>query len=571
MEVTKKKGKLLLLVLMFLIAGIVIFAGCGSEKTALFLDGGNYEGLMTAESSEDRIKYAPGWQVMLEQNGYSSENIETIRFIGPDLVTYYKLTYNESLTKTYDSLLKNAKKRGMVKVYLNSNFTEIAFVSNYYIQASPNSAMLFKNVIGNGNSNLKNIHIGSFIFDTAEDVRGMFEGCDKITSLSLEGWDMSNVLQTENMFNFGTSSKIEYFVSPTNVKRTINIVADTSTSRLYNNKGEPVTSIPSSAKSVHYNREVQVTAYANNGIMTEKIGWTGTSEVARSLVGVDSPFYNICEATRLGYDLVGWTTTLNGTTFVTRESILKEDTTLYANWNQLEINFPTTWGDEIASLSYMTTRLSKNSLTKIEFKNTNTSNYIKIGTLSTGIDVYRNPSVITQIEFVWGKTINAPQDCSNLFNGLESLESIIFTNFTTRNVTDMSRMFYGCSQLNNITFNLSFRTSKVTNMKEMFCACQSLTSLDVSRFDTSKVTNMRRMFYNCEKLSFLNLLSFDTRKATDLTSMFFGTFERSSGTPKLNISSSEFMIDGITATETTLRNKTGLSTNVTVTYDIYYS
>ena len=37
-----------------------------------------------------------------------------------------------------------------------------------------------------------------------------------------------------------------------------------------------------------------------------------------------------------------------------------------------------------------------------------------------------------------------------MFEGCSSLENINFTNFDTQNVNDMTRMFYGCNQLNLI-------------------------------------------------------------------------------------------------------------------------
>lgn len=100
-----------------------------------------------------------------------------------------------------------------------------------------------------------------------------------------------------------------------------------------------------------------------------------------------------------------------------------------------------------------------------------------------------------------------------LFDGLINLEEINgLENLDTTNVTSMSYMFAGCS---NVTLlNLSnFNTSKVTNMQDMFgeeasngrlYSCKSLTNLDLSSFDTSNVTDMSRMFSNCKSLTNLD-------------------------------------------------------------------
>ena len=81
----------------------------------------------------------------------------------------------------------------------------------------------------------------------------------------------------------------------------------------------------------------------------------------------------------------------------------------------------------------------------------------------------------------------------------QSTSKVVFKDFDTSSVTDMSSMFYGC---NFSTLDLSnFDTSAVTNMNNMFKYCDRLTTLDLSSFDTSAVTNMGFMFYNCNNLT----------------------------------------------------------------------
>ena len=76
---------------------------------------------------------------------------------------------------------------------------------------------------------------------------------------------------------------------------------------------------------------------------------------------------------------------------------------------------------------------------------------------------------------------------------------VVFKDFDTSAVTDMSSMFYGC---NLSTLDLSsFDTSAVNFMAGMFDNCDRLTTLDLSSFDTSAVTNMDFMFYGCNNLT----------------------------------------------------------------------
>ena len=60
-------------------------------------------------------------------------------------------------------------------------------------------------------------------------------------------------------------------------------------------------------------------------------------------------------------------------------------------------------------------------------------------------------------------------------------------------------------------------------MYGMFYCCSSLSSLpDISKWNTNNVTNMSKMFSGCSNLSELNLSSFNTNNVTDMNGMFSG-------------------------------------------------
>ena len=79
---------------------------------------------------------------------------------------------------------------------------------------------------------------------------------------------------------------------------------------------------------------------------------------------------------------------------------------------------------------------------------------------------------------------------------------VVFKDFDTSAVTDMSRMFYYCINLTALDVS-NFNTSSVTNMSYMFAYCFYLTTLDLSNFNTSSVTNMTYMFQSCGNLTTL--------------------------------------------------------------------
>ena len=109
---------------------------------------------------------------------------------------------------------------------------------------------------------------------------------------------------------------------------------------------------------------------------------------------------------------------------------------------------------------------------------------------------------------------------SQMFYGCDSLTSLDLSSFNTSNVTDMYMMFSSCSSLTSLDLS-SFNTSKVTNMINMFCFCSSLTSLDLNGFNTSSVTNMGNMFSDCSSLTSLDLSNFNTSNVTNMHGMFW--------------------------------------------------
>ncbi len=179
-------------------------------------------------------------------------------------------------------------------------------------------------------------------------------------------------------------------------------------------------------------------------------------------------------------------------------------------------NFPSTWKTEIASTTYMTTTITQ-ALTSIKFAPTVPSGYTQIGTLSTGLPVYKGTTA-TDIAFVAGR-IFAPENSFELFSDFSKLTTLDMSVFDTSNVTNMRSMFYKCSALTSLDVS-GFDTSKVTSMYYMFYKCSALTSLDVSGFDTSNVTDMSNMFQGCSSLTSLNVSNFDTTNVTDMGFMF---------------------------------------------------
>ena len=143
----------------------------------------------------------------------------------------------------------------------------------------------------------------------------------------------------------------------------------------------------------------------------------------------------------------------------------------------------------------------------------------ELGAQQYGFAQCKNLTEVSGDNLVTSKTFENVTDMSDMFYYCSNLTSLDVSGFDTSNVTDMSYMFSKCSKLTSLDVS-NFNTSNVTDMLEMFYNCSKLTSLDVSGFDTSKVTVMSVMFYNCSKLTSLDVSGFDTSKVTSMSDMF---------------------------------------------------
>ena len=198
--------------------------------------------------------------------------------------------------------------------------------------------------------------------------------------------------------------------------------------------------------------------------------------------------------------------------------VIRKNSNGYFELALTTMELPSDWKTQVASTTYMTTTVTPANITKIQFVASVPSGYTKIGTLSTGLPVYKGTTA-TEIAFV-AKSIFAPVNSSNLFKDLRKLTTIDFAVFKTGNVTNMAYMFSNCSSLTSLDLS-KFDTAKVTDMYGMFYSCSAIVSLNVSNFNTTKVKNMYRMFYNCSSLSTMSLSNFDTSNVTNMGLMFY--------------------------------------------------
>ena len=122
-----------------------------------------------------------------------------------------------------------------------------------------------------------------------------------------------------------------------------------------------------------------------------------------------------------------------------------------------------------------------------------------------------------KIKYIFNKQLTKS---NHMFFGSEFLQALDLSGFDTKNINNMSCMFYNCKMLKNI--NLLNFDQNVENMSYMFAFCNSLKNLDLSSFNTQYVTDMNNMFIDCNNLMYLDLSNFNTDNVVNMSYMFRG-------------------------------------------------
>ena len=361
-------------------------------------------------------------------------------------------------------------------------------------------------------SSLTSLDVNSFNTTKVTDMSYMFSGCSKLTSLDVSGFDTSNVTDMSNMFQ-GCSSLTSLNVSnfdTTNVTDMGFMFANCS----------KLTSLNLSSFNTTNVTDMGFMFSGCSKLTSLDLSSFNMTKVTYSAYMLDFGSSNKIEVLKTPYNNTMNLAITTGSTLYNKANgkvvtSVPANTSSSLTYENGKI-FPSTWKTEIASTTYMTTTIRPADLTNIKFVASVPSGYTKIGTLSTGLSVYKGTTA-TDIAFVAGR-IFAPVNSSSLFSSLTSLLNIDFSAFDTSQVTNMYKMFYN-SAVTSLDLK-NFNTKLVTDMSYMFAQCVNLTSLNVTSFDTLKVTNMDSIFFMCSNLASLNVTNFETMNVTNMNSMF---------------------------------------------------
>ena len=364
---------------------------------------------------------------------------------------------------------------------------------NIEITANKDCSDMFSN-----QKNLKRIETLSFDTSNVTNMNNMFSNCNNLTELNLFHFDFSKVATYDNMLTLNGTN--DCFVEVNG--------ADMAT--LLTNKANPSNNV-----KLTYGVEISIKTLPNFDTQDE---FLLVNKKISANVDLDYILQNIEEdALERGYVFLGWFTAETGGIEVTNDTVYDGSfNTIYAHWKKVP---------KLLS-GYEFNQKIPTEATSIIF-----SHEVKPESITDYQDVSeaQDGSIIAWLDGTTWKvstqdndvTIMANQNCLQMFQNKQSIESIKFDNFDTSQVTNMSSMFSGCQNLTTLDVS-GFDTSKVISMYSMFFRCHNLPTLDVSNFDTSNVTRMDEMFSSCSNLPTLDVSNFDTSQVTNMSFMFIG-------------------------------------------------
>ena len=377
---------------------------------------------------------------------------ETFNKFIPATTTSVVFEYNKFATGDW-ILLSTPTSPTPIYGYLDSTVWHVTTTASA-IHANPRSAKMFYNC-----SKLTSIQFGDgFNTSNVTDMRGMFQGCSKLTNLNLSSFNTSNVNSMASMFKWCSG----------------------------------LTSLDLSSFNTSNVTDMHELFRGCNKLTSLNVSSFNTSNVQR----MDAMFYGCSGLTSL--DVSNFNT--SNVVLMTRtvDTVL-DYYTGYSGGQEVQI----ARNNELFRFGMFA---QCSSLTSLDLSSFNTS---KVTDMRGLFDGCKNLTSLNVSSF---NTSNVKY-MDAMFRGCSSLTSLDLSNFNTSHVVsmgDVHRFFYNSGSAGQ------YGDYRYQTNGGMFENCTSLSSLDLSNFYTPNVARMYNMFRNCTHLTYLNLSNFDMSHLEDI-------------------------------------------------------
>ena len=157
---------------------------------------------------------------------------------------------------------------------------------------------------------------------------------------------------------------------------------------------------------------------------------------------------------------------------------------------------------DINDISYMFCNCKSNVIKLIEIKN-RTKVFLK--NVTNISKMFKNCSNLENIDLFFFKAFEELRVIDSLFSGYEKLNKISkIEELVTKSVRKMDKVFNLCKKLNNVSGIEKFETKNVESFDEMFKDCSSLKEFpDISCWNLEKAKSLKGIFEGCSSLEYL--------------------------------------------------------------------
>ena len=345
--------------------------------------------------------------------------------------------------------------------------------------------------------------LGKWNTSNVKSISGMFSGCESLVDVSALGkWDISNVSEMQGMFKNCTSLVDISGLSEWDISNVENM----------ENMFEDCKSLADDSL-LKYWTDIMINKIEKNTI--PKIKQSFCSDLFKKVhAEIDKDYYSSLCKKIADFFLLN---------YKTDDEILK----------YLCNNFPEN-SVYLFILHYEPKALANITFDKGLHKGGLIIRLKNGAILSSWNDLVKKSNVEYVIEDLSNET-----DLSGKYESCTNLKSVKLTGIK-KEVTDMSKMFYGCKSLEDVSGLSNLDVSNVTNMKYMFTYCKSLVDVSsLSEWNVSNVTDMEVMFMDCKSLVDVSSLSeWNVSNVANMWGMFMycNSLVNVSGLSKWNVS-----------------------------------
>ena len=353
-------------------------------------------------------------------------------------------------------------------------------------------------------SYVEEIDFGHGVISTSNvtNMSRMFYAFHPLKKLDLSEFDTSNVTNMTEMFHYCNNlntiiASDSYVVSQADCRYMFSLCESLPHYFAWWDPvgGEYAKSIAAGGNFYMYGKTV--TFDANGGTLNNSDGATDVTSTSlvvekgqpyKTYFGFNKTYFlnnSFPTATNGGKDFIGWYTEPTGGTKVLETDILNSDTdiTLYAQWSNLTLKTGTEINELIPDSATSVVFTDATAPTGVELKDLSVIESAVVGWLDDN-GVFYISTQITKQKMIFNT------DSSAMFKDKTNLTSITFDDYIyTKDVTNMSEMFSGCSNLSTIFAKSDyFITTSVADSTNMFASCTSLPNYKADSVDVTKAT-----------------------------------------------------------------------------------